>query len=154
MQLFVICVVFFLGLHPWHMEVPRLGVKSELQLLAYVTAIAVPDPSHIYDLHCSSWQRGILNPLIRARDQTCILMDTSWVHFHKAAVETPYMSFVLFLKIFSHFSCITANVFFPSKKPHPQHTMYLTECIQYSNKRHSFLNLILSFQCLLCTFQC
>ena len=27
--------VFFLGLHPWHMEVPRLGVESELQLLAY-----------------------------------------------------------------------------------------------------------------------
>ena len=22
----------FLGLHPWHMEVPRLGVESELQL--------------------------------------------------------------------------------------------------------------------------
>ena len=26
---------FFLGLHPQHMEVPRLGVKSELQLQAY-----------------------------------------------------------------------------------------------------------------------
>ena len=25
----------FLGLHPQHMEVPRLGVKLELQLLAY-----------------------------------------------------------------------------------------------------------------------
>ena len=24
----------FLGLHPWHMEVPRLGLKLELQLLA------------------------------------------------------------------------------------------------------------------------
>ena len=31
---------FFLGLHLRHMEVPRLGVKSELQPLAYVTAIA------------------------------------------------------------------------------------------------------------------
>ena len=28
----------FLGLHLWHMEVPRLGVKLELQLLAYTTA--------------------------------------------------------------------------------------------------------------------
>ena len=27
--------------HPWHMEVPRLGVKSELQLPAYTTATAV-----------------------------------------------------------------------------------------------------------------
>ena len=28
----------FLGLHPWHMEVSRLGVELELQLLAYTTA--------------------------------------------------------------------------------------------------------------------
>jgi len=27
----------FLGLHLWHMEVPRLGVKSELQLPAYAS---------------------------------------------------------------------------------------------------------------------
>ena len=37
----------FLGLHPWHMEVPRLGVYLELQLLAYTTATAMPDPSHV-----------------------------------------------------------------------------------------------------------
>ena len=30
----------FLGPHPWHMEVPRLGVESELQLLACTTATA------------------------------------------------------------------------------------------------------------------
>ena len=29
----------FLGPHQWHMEVPRIGVKSELQQLAYTTAI-------------------------------------------------------------------------------------------------------------------
>ena len=40
--------------HPWHMEVPRLGVKSELQLPAYATAIATPDPSRVCDLHHSS----------------------------------------------------------------------------------------------------
>ena len=28
----------------WHMEVPRLGVESELQLPAYTTATAAPDP--------------------------------------------------------------------------------------------------------------
>ena len=33
----------FLGPHPWHMEVPRLGVELELQLLAYNTATATPD---------------------------------------------------------------------------------------------------------------
>ena len=34
----------FLGLHPRHMEVPRLGVKPELQLLAYTTVTAMLDP--------------------------------------------------------------------------------------------------------------
>jgi len=36
--------IFFLGLHLWHMEVPRLGVKLELQLPAYTTATATLDP--------------------------------------------------------------------------------------------------------------
>ena len=31
----------FLGLHPRHMEIPGLGVQSELQLLACATATAV-----------------------------------------------------------------------------------------------------------------
>ena len=60
------------------MEVPRLGVQSELQPPASTAATATQDPSHIFDLHHSSWQRQILNPLSRARDRTCILMDTSW----------------------------------------------------------------------------
>ena len=61
------------------MEVPRLGVKLELHLLAYATATAMPDPSYICDPHHSSQQCQMLNPLNDARDQTCILMDTSWV---------------------------------------------------------------------------
>ena len=48
---------FFLGSHLQHMEVPRLGVQSELQLLATVTATATPDLSCICNPHCSSWQR-------------------------------------------------------------------------------------------------
>ena len=71
---------FFLWLNLKHMEVPRLGIKSELQLPVYTTATW--DPSHVYDLHYSSWQRQILNPLSEARDQTCILMDTIWVLYH------------------------------------------------------------------------
>ena len=46
-------VFVFLRLHPWHMEVPRLGVKSELQLPAYTTAIVTRDLSHVFDLHHS-----------------------------------------------------------------------------------------------------
>ena len=65
----------FLGMHPWHMEVSRLGVESELQLPAYARTTATPDPSHACNLHHSSQQWGILNPLSEARDRTCILMD-------------------------------------------------------------------------------
>ena len=58
------------------MEVPRLGVKLELELLAYATAMAMWDLSHVCNLyHC------IPNPLNEVRDQTCILMDTSRIHF-------------------------------------------------------------------------
>ena len=60
--------------HLQHMEVPRLQVKSELQLLAYATA--KPDPSCVCNLHCSLQQCQILNPLSKARGQTCILKDT------------------------------------------------------------------------------
>ena len=41
---------WFLGLHLQHMEIPRLGIKSELQLLAYTTATAMPDPRQVCDL--------------------------------------------------------------------------------------------------------
>ena len=69
------------------MEVLRLVVKSELP--ASTTAMATPDPSHICDLHHSLQQSWILNPLSRARDQICILMDTSWVCCHWATMGTP-----------------------------------------------------------------
>ena len=36
-----------------------------------ITATATLDPSCIPDLHCSLWQQWILNPLRKARDQTC-----------------------------------------------------------------------------------
>ena len=52
------------------MEVPRLGVESQLLPLAYTTATATQDLSHIFDLHHSSQQCRILNPLSEARDGT------------------------------------------------------------------------------------
>ena len=45
---------FFLGLHMQHMEVPRPGAESELQLLAYATATAPSDPSHVCSLRHGS----------------------------------------------------------------------------------------------------
>ena len=57
------------------MEVPGLEVELELQLWAYATATATPDPSCIYDLHHSTWQHQILNPL------NGVLMDTTRVPY-------------------------------------------------------------------------
>ena len=61
---------WFLGPHLRHMEVPRLGVESELQPLAYTTATAMRDLSHVCDLCHSSRQRWILIPLSEVRDRT------------------------------------------------------------------------------------
>ena len=61
---YVFCLyVCFLGLHLWHMETSKLGLKSELQLLAYTTATAMWDLSCICDQHHCSQQRQIPNPL-------------------------------------------------------------------------------------------
>ena len=78
----VLFCFLFLELHLQHMEVPRLGIKSEPQLLAYATATATQDPSQVCNLHHSSQQHRILIPLSKDRDQTRILMDTSQVHYH------------------------------------------------------------------------
>ena len=96
---------FFFGLfvflepHLQHMEVPRLGVKLELQLLAYTTATATWDPSHICNLYHSSRQRQILNPLSEARDRTCIVMDTSQIRFWWAMTGTPKSLHFIFFTI-------------------------------------------------------
>ena len=60
---FFISFLSFLRLHPWHMEVPKLGMEQEQYLQP------IPQPQ----------QRQILNPLSEARDRTWILKDTSWV---------------------------------------------------------------------------
>ena len=76
---FILLFFVILGLHLLQMEVPRLGVSSELQLLTCATAIATWNLSCVFDLHNSSQQCWILNPLIEARVRTRVLMDTSWV---------------------------------------------------------------------------
>ena len=74
------------------MEVPRLGVQSEVQLPVYTTATATSDPSCIWNLHHSSRQHQILNPLSEARDQTHNFMVPSWIRFHHATKGTPHHS--------------------------------------------------------------
>ena len=78
-QVFFFFFLPYLRAAPEAYEVPRLGVELEVWLLAYATATATWDPSHICDLHHSSWQHRILNLLSEDRDRTHILMDASWI---------------------------------------------------------------------------
>ena len=55
----------------------------------YATATATPDPSRICDLHWSSLQHRILNPLSEARERTCNLMVPSQICYHWAIMGTP-----------------------------------------------------------------
>ena len=88
----------FLGPHLRHMEVPKLGVESEPPPPAYTTATATRDLSRLCDLHHSSQQCQILNPrMSEARDQTCILLDPSQVHFHLATTGTRSCQYCRYL---------------------------------------------------------
>ena len=60
---------------------PGQGSEQKLQLLAYTTATTMLHPRHICELHHNSRQCWILNTLSEARNRTCILMDTSQIHF-------------------------------------------------------------------------
>ena len=62
--------LFFLGLNPGHIDLPRLGVELEVQLPA--TATAMKDLRSVCDLHHSLWHHQIQGPLSEARDQSCI----------------------------------------------------------------------------------
>ena len=57
---------FFLGPHPQHMEVPRQGIKSDLQLPAYTIATVTQDPSHVCNLrHTAHGNTGSLTHWVR-----------------------------------------------------------------------------------------
>ena len=72
------------------MEVPRLGVQSELQLTAYTTATAMCDLSCIWD---SSEKCQVPDPMSEARDQTHIFMYTRWICFCYATTGTPQLAY-------------------------------------------------------------
>ena len=57
---FIIIIIFILRTALAAYEVPRLGVRSELQLLAYTTATTTLDLSGTCDLHRSS--QAMLDP--------------------------------------------------------------------------------------------
>ena len=107
---------FFLGPHSQHVEGPRWGFKLELQLLGYTTATAMLDLSRVWDVHCSSLQCQILDPLSKVRDQTCILVDTSWVCYCCVTTETPPPPFSVDIQycvslVYSNMLCIYFSFF-------------------------------------------
>ena len=63
--------------------------QARSQIRAYITATAMQDLSRICNLHHSSQQCQILNPLSEARDRTSVLMDTSWIRYCCTTVGTP-----------------------------------------------------------------
>ena len=73
--------LFFFRAVPAAYRGSQARVELELQPLTYTTAIATRDLSRTCDLHHSSRQRWILEPLSGARDGTHILQDASWVHY-------------------------------------------------------------------------
>ena len=134
--LFLFLCFCFLGLYPWHLEVPRVGVESELQLQAYSTVTAMQDPRRICDLHHISRQCRILNPLGKARDQTHILRDTSWVRYHWATMGT--LNFIL-LSIVDLQCCVNLPSFIlkrgmvrSSSFPNSPHDFDLVFCLPLS----------------------
>ena len=96
----------FLWPHLWHMGVPRLGVESELQLLAYATATVTMDLSLKCNL-CCSLQCQILNPLSEARDGTHIFMDISLILFYFFLNYTCFTCFIYNDFYFFHDSWFT-----------------------------------------------
>jgi len=79
--------LFFFRAEPTAYRVSQ--ARGPIRATAYTTATATQDPSHICDLHHSSQQCQILNPLSKARDPTRNLMVPSQIHFCCATTGTP-----------------------------------------------------------------
>ena len=67
---------FFFRASPVAYGSSQARVESEFQLPTYTTATAMWDPCRVCNLHHSSWQCWIPNPLSEARDQTHVLKET------------------------------------------------------------------------------
>ena len=114
--LFTYLFIYFLGLYPQHMEVPRPGGKLELRLLASTRATATPDLSHVFNLHPSSRQHRILNPLSKARDWSHVFVDSSWIRFHCATTGMPTFTFFKVQLLCRTWHNIINSLYFKKKK--------------------------------------
>ena len=88
-------------------EVPRLEIKSELRLPGHTTANSNAGfKPHLQPDPLSSRQSWIPDPLSKARDWTCIFMDTSWISFCCITMETKYLSRISVNQYISLFGAI------------------------------------------------
>ena len=106
--------------------------RGQLELQLQATATATPDPSYLWDLHHSSPECWIYDPLSKAMDWTCILMDTSWMHCHWATMGMP-------LIIIFNSSCKTNRS--PYRATHTSSTSNDSTCpwrwVPWSGSTHS-----------------
>ena len=84
----------FLGPYLWHMEVPRLGVESEQQLLAYTTATATPDPSWVCNLYHTHGNTKSLTHWARPGIEPPSLWILVRFITHWATTGTPILLFI------------------------------------------------------------
>ena len=85
----------FLGPHLQHMEVSGLGIQLELKLLATDTKCRIRAMSTIYTT--AHGNARFPSPLSEARDQTCILTDTSRIGFCYPTIRIPMKSLIFLL---------------------------------------------------------
>ena len=102
--LFFLFCFCFLGPHCGIWRFPGKGSIRSCSL----QPMPQPHQHQIFDLHQSSRQCKICNPLSKARDQTCILMDAIQICFRWATVGIP-----LFFKII--WFCSVLIPIFPTK---------------------------------------
>ena len=88
------------------MEISRLGVQLALWLLAYATATATLDLSHVCDPHHSSQQHQSLNPLSKVEPATSWLL----VGFISAVPPRELLFlFLIFFLIFTTFLSLSLS---------------------------------------------
>ena len=101
----IIITICFLGPQGHHMEVLGLGVESELQLLAYTTATATWDLSHVWDLYTTArgnagslthWAGPEL-PLSHDRNSLGIIFNVGSQKWTYCIKEDKHSDFVIYI---------------------------------------------------------
>ena len=91
--LYFLLYIFFVFCLFWATPAAYGGSQARGPIGTIATSLPTADPSRICDLHHSSQQRQILNPLSEARDRACNLMVPSQIHFHCTTKGTPAVLF-------------------------------------------------------------